>query len=108
MVRLIHVHAGEPRSLREVIVRDANLGTFGLRVKAEKKRGRNPGWSKLVATDPSVRGAINIEWKASQRTLLCSVNTRGASDGEPITSLFLSYLRATFGDTVDLRDLGSP
>jgi hypothetical protein len=91
MQTLIQVACNRAGSLRDAIVNDRRLGRFKL-VVSEKKRGtRSSGWAKIHGTSDDGYGAINVQWLASSKVLLCRVVTRGSNPG-PISGDFLRYL----------------
>ncbi len=91
MQTIIQVISKGTTSLRDRIVNDSKLEEFDLYVATKKKQGRSHGWAKLHMDGGD--GAINIQWHAASRTLICRVVTRG---GEPhsISSAFIDFLLA--------------
>ncbi len=89
MQTVIQVLSDGSTSLRDRIVRHRKLGEAGLYVVAHKKVGRSHGWAKLKM-DGS-HGALNVEWHAASRTLICRVVTRGG-DPDKISSAFVGFL----------------
>lgn len=89
MQTVIQVLSTGSTSLRDRIVRHKRLGNAGLHVAAHKKLGRAHGWAKLKMEGS--HGALNVEWHAASRTLICRVVTRGG-DPDEITSAFVGFL----------------
>ena len=79
-------------SLREKIVSDERLKTYGLKVSQQMTPGRNPGWAKLHSLGREIPGAINLEWDGSTRTLTARVITRGGTGPDEIVGRFVAYL----------------
>jgi hypothetical protein len=90
MQTVITAVAKSGASLRDAIVNDPNLGEFNLRVVAKKNPERAHGWAKLNSAN--VDGAINIQWLAHSRILLCRVVTRDRAQPGPITGYLIDYL----------------
>lgn len=93
---LIQVICSKGRSLRQEIVKDRKLDRYGLSVSEEKRPGRPHGWAKVHSTSYDRHGAINIEWEAKTRVLLCRVVTRGAGKPYLIIGDFVDYLLQRF------------
>jgi hypothetical protein len=93
MQTIIQVFSTKTSSLRESIVKDGKLNDFGLGVTEQKKKSRAQGWAKLHMK--GAHGAINIQWDADTRMLICRIVTKG---GEPhsIASAFIGFLLARF------------
>jgi len=83
-------------SLRDSIVSDSRLSKHELVVEKQHKPGRKHGWAKIKGTLPGRRGALNIEWDANTRILLCRVVNRGAGRPNLIIGDFVDYLFARF------------
>jgi hypothetical protein len=73
-------------------VNDRKLDEFGLYVAKEKKKGRRHGWSKLHSNLEGRHGAINFEWNAATRMLICRVVTRGGGKPHSIIGDLVDYL----------------
>ena len=73
---LIQIACSSGNSLRDAIARDKRFERFGLLVTEQKRMGRSHGWSKVHSHSPDRYGAINIQWEASSKVLLCRVVTR--------------------------------
>jgi hypothetical protein len=94
MQTLVQVLCSRGASLRERIVNDRQLTSYGLAVSRQLKPGRSQGWAKVHSEDPDTYGAINIEWNAASRTLLCRVVNRKRGRPANIIGDFLAYLLA--------------
>ena len=94
MTTVVHVTCYRTASLREKIVNDPKLGTFGLEVERKQKPGRNPGWAKLYANEYGIDGSINLEWDLQTRTLLARIVNRGTGRPPEITGRFVKLLLA--------------
>ena len=101
MQLLVQVLTSNSRSLRDTIVNDKKLGDFSLRVSIQRKPGRKHGWAKLHSDIAGIHGAINIQWDASLRMLLCRVITRGAGKPHMVTSAFIEYLLTRFQKRIE-------
>jgi hypothetical protein len=91
MQTLIHVIGKGTKSLRDRVVNDPKLEDFGLVVSEFKRKGRPQGWAKLHMN--GAHGAINIEWHASSRLLLCRAVTKGGKPHD-IVGAFITFLIA--------------
>jgi hypothetical protein len=89
---IVQVVCSGSRSLREAIIRDQQLGKYGLAVSRQKSPGRNPGWAKLHSTSPEVPGAINLVWDSASKILLSRVVTKEANRPNAIIGKFVEYL----------------
>lgn len=87
-------------SIREAIVRDAQLSAFQLELIREKRRGRRPGWAKLKSAVLGIDGAVNLEWDAYAFTLQCRVVTKEGSDPAPILADMIGYLFERFPERI--------
>lgn len=87
-------------SIREAIVRDAQLSAFQLELIQERRRGRRPGWAKLKSAVLHIDGVINLEWDPYSSTLQCRVVTRSDSDPAPILADLVGYLFQQFPDRI--------
>ena len=95
MQTVIQVLSSKSESLRERIANGARLGSHGLVVSEQKRATRPEGWAKIHSTEGE-NGAVNIQWIASAKTLLCRVVTKGRGDPAPITAAFTGYLLSCF------------
>src|SRR5205823_13036215 len=76
MQTVIQVIAKGRESLRHKIMNDAQLEPkFGFIKIWAKQPGRPHGWAKIHSSG-DVHGAINLEWHARSRTLICRVVTK--------------------------------
>ena len=98
---LVQVLTSETRSLRDIIIKDKKLSEYGLKVVMQKKSGRSHGWSKIRSSDTVFNGAINIQWEASSRMLLCRVVTRGYGRANFIIGSFVDYLLARYPKKIE-------
>ncbi len=87
-------------SIREAIVRDAQLSAFQLELIREKRRGRRPGWAKLKSAVLGIDGAVNLEWDPSVSTLQCRVITKSGSDPAQILADLVGYLFERFPERI--------
>jgi hypothetical protein len=97
---LVQVVCSKGRSLRQAIVRDQSLDSFGLVVTEHKRQGRPHGWAKIYSTFSGRHGAINIEWDSDTRVLLCRIVTRGAGKSNLIIGDFVDYLIRRFSKRI--------
>ena len=93
MTTVVHVACYGADSLRDRIVHDRRLEDYELGVARQKTPGRNPGWAKLYAVDYT-RGAINLEWDASTRSLLARIVNRARGKPDIVVGRFVAYLLA--------------
>lgn len=93
---LIQVVSTKSESLRKRIANDRKLEDFGLEVKEQKQMGRSPGWLKIKSISADRRGAINIEWIDSAKTLMCRVVTKREGKPHEIIGDFTAYLLGRF------------
>ncbi len=100
MQTLVLVACTPGPSIREAIVRDAQLGAFQLELVREKRRGRRPGWAKLKSAVLGIDGAVNLDWDSYSSTLQCRVITRSGSDPAPILADLVGYLFEQFPDRI--------
>jgi len=91
MQTVIQVFSKGSKSLRDRIINNPHLAKFGLEISEQKRLDRSPGWSKLHMKNSP--GAINIEWHAASRTLICRIVTRGGKPHD-IGGAFISFLMA--------------
>ena len=92
MQTVIQVVCTRGVSVRDAIVKDPQLERFGLVVSKQHQPGRSHGWAKLRSLRRDRRGAINLEWYAATRILLCRVVNRGSGKPGLIGGDFLEYL----------------
>ncbi|MEW6567022.1 MAG: hypothetical protein AB1449_02420 [Chloroflexota bacterium] len=100
MQTLVLVACTPGPSIREAIVRDAQLSAFQLELIREKRRGRRPGWAKVKSAVLGIDGAVNLEWDYAAYTLQCRVVTRSGSDPAPILGDLVGYLFERFPDRI--------
>ena len=91
MQTVIQVISAGGTSLRDAIVNDKKLESFGLIVAHQKKITRPHGWAKLHM--PGEAGAINLQWHGASQTLICRIVTRGEKPNA-IAGAFTNYLLA--------------
>src|SRR2546422_5473301 len=94
MQTIIHVISEKGESLRGRIAKDPKLEHFNLYTAEGKRWGRRRGWTKLHSTN--AQGAINIQWDAACRMLVCRVVNRLGGTPHDITGHFMAYLLALF------------
>ena len=95
MQTVIQVIATGTGSLRNKIMSDAQLEKkFGFIKVWHKQPGRPHGWAKIHSAR-DVHGAINLEWHARSRTLICRVVTKlGNSRTQSLVILSIICWRA--------------
>jgi len=93
----IQVYSKGTRSLRDKIVNDSRLADFGLTLSEEKRATRPHGWSKIHLDNGP--GAINLEWHAASKTLICRIVTRNTNPHQ-IAGAFISFLLARFSKQI--------
>jgi len=91
----------ETSSIRDQIIRDDELSSYGFYVKSSKKKQRNPGWAKLASLTGDRFGAINIEWDNGINLLTCRIVTRDLNSPWPIIGEFTTYLLERYEDVVE-------
>jgi len=102
---VMHVTCTKGRSLRSLIGNEVQkLASCSLEVKAEKTN-RNPGWMKIKGTDDGSRGALNISWNASTKTLTCRIVNRGAGKPNLILGNFVDFLLRYYGTRIRLINI---
>lgn len=89
---LIQVVCRPGPSLRDVIARDPRIEYHLLTVVSSKRQTRPHGWAKVRSTEPDRRGALNLEWDADTKVLICRVVTRGKGKPNLIIGDFIDYL----------------
>jgi hypothetical protein len=94
MQTVIQVIATGTGSLRNKIMSDPQLEKkFGFIKIWHKQPGRPHGWAKIHSAR-DVHGAINLEWHARSRTLICRVVTKLGNKPNSIIGDFVDYLLA--------------
>jgi hypothetical protein len=94
MQTVIQVIATGSGSLRNKIMSDPQLEKkFGFIKVSHKQPGRSHGWAKIHSAR-DVHGAINVEWHARSRTLICRVVTKLGNKPNSIIGDFVDYLLA--------------
>jgi hypothetical protein len=94
MQTVIQVIASGRESLRHKIMNDPQLERkFGFIKIWAKQTGRPHGWAKIHSAR-DVSGAINLEWHARSRTLICRVVTKLGNKPNSIIGDFVDYLLA--------------
>jgi hypothetical protein len=94
MQTVIQVIATGTGSLRNKIMSDPQLEKkFGFIKVWHKQPGRPHGWAKIHSAR-DVHGAINLEWHARSRTLICRVVTKLGNKPNSIIGDFVDYLLA--------------
>jgi hypothetical protein len=94
MQTLVQVVCTKGRSLRDVIVNDPKLSSFGLETQKKFQPGRSHGWAKIHSTVPQRTGALNIEWHADTNILLCRIVNRRGGKPNRVLGDFVDYLFA--------------
>ena len=80
-------------SLRNRIMSDSQLEKKFKLIPTEHQRpGRPHGWAKIHSE--TAHGAINLEWHARSRTLICRVVTKLGNKPNSIIGDFVDYLLA--------------
>src|SRR3954452_4699964 len=92
MQTVIQVIASGRGSLREKIMTDRRLAKFGLVATEHQRPGRPHGWAKIHSE--TAHGAINLEWHARSKTLICRVVTKLGNKPNSIIGDFVDYLLA--------------
>jgi len=94
MQRVIQVVATGTGSLRNKIMSDLQLETgFGF-IKIWHKQPGLSAWLAKIHSARDVHGAINLEWHARSRTLICRVATKLRNKPNSIIGDFVDYLLA--------------
>jgi len=94
MQTVIQVIATGRESLRAKVMSDPQLERkFGFIKIWAKQPGRPHGWAKIHSAR-DVSGAINLEWHARSRTLICRVVTKLGNKPNSIIGDFVDYLLA--------------
>ena len=94
MQTVIQVIATGRESLRHKIMNDPQLERkFGFIKIWSKQPGRPHGWAKIHSAG-DVSGAINLEWHARSKTLICRVVTKLGNKPNSIIGDFVDYLLA--------------
>ena len=94
MQTVIQVIATGTGSLRNKIMSDPQLEKkFGFIKVWHKQPGRPYGWAKINSAR-DIHGAINLEWHARSRTLICRVVTKLGNKPNSIIGDFVDYLLA--------------
>lgn len=101
MVTVMVVICAKPESLRQQITNDPKLGEFMFKVVESRNPNRPRGWAKLHSTENDRRGALNMEWDANTRILLCRVVNRGAGRPNSMVGDFVDYLLARHGRKIE-------
>ncbi len=71
---------------------DSRLEAFGLKVSRKLCPKRAKGWAKIHSTRPDRWGALNLEWDADARILLCRIVNRKKGSPELALGDFVAYL----------------
>ncbi len=98
---IIHVMTKSPQqsSLRELIVTDLMAHERdSLVVISQHTKGRPQGWAKIKRTGSS--GALNIEWDADTKTLVCRVVGKAGRQPNELVGSFVAYLLEWHGKRV--------
>lgn len=93
---LVQVICRRGPSLRDAIAHDPRIEKHLLTVVSSKRQTRPHGWAKVRSTEPDRRGAVNIEWDADTKVLICRVVTRGPGKPNLIIGDFIDYLLHRF------------
>src|SRR5262245_9561183 len=94
MQTIIHIVSNRTDSLRDRVAGHARLEDFDLYTAEHKRAGRSSGWAKLHSYEAD--GAINLEWDAPCRMLICRVVTKRAGRPHRIAGDFIAFLLAHF------------
>jgi hypothetical protein len=92
MQTIVQVVCSRGKSLRDLIVNDSKLSRFKLAVYKKQQPGRPRGWAKVYGTAPERHGALNVQWHADTRIMVCRVINRGAGRPGLILGDFIAYL----------------
>ena len=101
MQTLVQVICKKGTSLRDEIVNDPKLESFGFAVQKKLQPGRAPGWATLHSAETDRRGALKIAWDAQTRVLLCRVVNRGKGRPYQIVGDFVRYVLARFRGRIE-------
>jgi hypothetical protein len=93
MQTIVQVISSNRASLREKLIKDKKLKTFGLEAFEMKRLGRRDGWSKIRGTD-GLQGVINIEWDGKSKILTCRVVNKLGGKPHSIIGALVTYLLA--------------
>ena len=94
MQTVIEVITSGHGSLRSKIMDDLQLERkFKFERQWHKQPSRPHGWAKIHSAR-DVHGAINLEWHARSRTLICRVVTKLGNKPNSIIGDFVDYLLA--------------
>ncbi|MCL4814406.1 MAG: hypothetical protein KJ061_18105 [Vicinamibacteraceae bacterium] len=105
---ILTVHCTKGPSLRDAIARRLkSMAEPELIVAEEKRRDRNPGWSKLRSADQK-QGVLNLRWSQDSWTLEGRVITKGTRKPSPIVGDFVNYLLNNHRSRVMSITLTSP
>jgi hypothetical protein len=86
-------------SLRKLIIKDLNRRPHdSLFVEGAKSQSRSPGWAKIKAV--GVRGALNLEWEASQRMLTARAIAKKGNLPHELLGIFVAYLVERHGKRI--------
>jgi len=89
---IIQVACSGGRSMRDLIAHDPKLDDYGLILSETKRSTRPRGWTKLHGSyREGLPGAINVQWDAASRVLLCRVITKSHNAG-PLAGRLVGYL----------------
>jgi hypothetical protein len=80
-------------SLREVIVSELSEWTYegkSWKVVSKQTKGRPRGWAKI--RQEGCHGALNIEWDADAKTLICRAVSRQGNDSSELVGDFIAHL----------------
>ena len=94
MQTVIQVIATGAGSLRNKIMSDPQLEKKFDVIKVWHKQPSRPPWLGEIHSTRDVRGAINLEWHARSRTLICRVVTKLGNKPNSIIGDFVDYLLA--------------
>lgn len=101
MQTLVQVICTKGVSLRDKISNHKQLEDLYLNVSERKRHDRSSGWTKVHSTLPDRDGAINIEWDADIRILICRVVTRGKGQPDLIIGDFVGFLLRNFKKRIE-------
>lgn len=90
MQTVVQVICSRGRSLRDAIVNDSRLERYDLVLQKKQQPGRAHGWAKIRGRNSA--GALNLEWDANTRILVCRVINRGAGRPHGLVGAFVEYV----------------
>lgn len=99
MQTIVLVFSKKNTSLRDAVIKDEKgLDVYDLHVESKRTKGRPKGWAKVKGRE--MDGAINIEWDAATKLMICRIITKKGGRPGLILGTFVAYLMTNHSKSV--------